>query len=128
MKKLFLNISVALVAILVPLAVPTAIAAAACPPPGSSQSQVLDGVGQTGSNCSGAGVTDTIQVVVTILSIIVGIAAIIMIIISGLKYITSSGDAGRIGSAKTTLVYALIGLAIAALAQVLVSAVLRATQ
>ncbi len=115
-----------LVAILAPLAIPTATAAAACPGPGSSKGQVLEGVGQTGSDCSDAGITSTLELVVEILSLVAGIAAIIMVIVAGFKYITSNGDAGKVGSAKTTLIYALVGIAIAALAQILVHFVINA--
>lgn len=79
------------------------------------------------SKSCGTGITSVnslIGSVINILSVIVGIAAVIMVIISGLKYITSGGDSGGISSAKTTLVYALVGLAIAALAQILVRFVL----
>jgi hypothetical protein len=95
---------------------------AACPGSGdnSAKEQVLKGVGTAGGNCSGAKVNDVVSTVVNILSIIVGIAAIIMIIISGLKYITSGGDSNKVGSAKTTLIYALVGLAIAISAQFIV--------
>ncbi len=73
------------------------------------------------SNCgSGAGVDDVVHTAINILSIIVGIVAVVMIIVSGLKYITSGGEANKVGSAKTTLIYALIGLAIAVIAQALV--------
>lgn len=74
----------------------------------------------TGTNSVGK----LISSVVNLLSTIVGIAAVIMIIVSGFKYVTSGGDSGGIASAKTTLIYALVGLAIAALAQVLVRFVL----
>jgi len=98
-----------------------------CPDPGSSKSQVLNGVGQTqvdGKKCDESGVTHAISSIVSILSLIVGIVAIIMIIFAGFKYLTSGGEAGRVSSAKNTLLYALIGLAVAALAQVLVNFVL----
>lgn len=90
----------------------------------TAKSQVLRGVGETGEDCTGAGVKNIVTAIVQILSVVVGIAAVIMIIISGLKYVTSGGDSGGISSAKTTLVYALVGLAVAALAQVLVHFVL----
>lgn len=61
--------------------------------------------------------------VVNIISYVVGIIAIIMIIVAGLKYVTSSGDSNRISSAKTTLIYALVGIVIVALAQFLVRVV-----
>lgn len=65
--------------------------------------------------------------IVNILSIVAGIIAVIMIIIAGIRYITSGGDSNAVGGAKTALIYALIGIAIAALAQVLVHFVLSAT-
>ena len=43
-----------------------------------------------------------------------------MIVYSGYNYITSGGDSGKVSSAKTTLIYALVGLLIAALAQIIV--------
>jgi hypothetical protein len=49
-----------------------------------------------------------------------GAAAVILIIFSGIRYITSGGDAGRIGSAKNTLINAIVGLVIIVLARVIV--------
>lgn len=99
--------------------------AAPCGPSDTSKGQVLKGVNQTGGHCSdGSGIYDTVAAIVQILSFVVGIAAIIMIIISGFKYIVSGGDSAKVGSAKNTLIYALIGLIVAALAQVLVHFVL----
>lgn len=69
-------------------------------------------------------VTNVVKTAVSILSYIVGIAAVIMVILAGFKYTTSGGDSNKISSAKTTLVYALIGLVVAALAQVLVHTVI----
>jgi hypothetical protein len=43
-----------------------------------------------------------------------------MIVLSGFKYITSGGDANKVSSAKSSLVYAIIGLVIVVLAQVIV--------
>ncbi|HTB48577.1 MAG TPA: hypothetical protein VK712_00680 [Verrucomicrobiae bacterium] len=77
-----------------------------------------NGLSQVGGG--GTSIDSVVSSVVVILSVVAGMAGVIMIIISGIKYTTSGGDAGRVGSAKTTLVYALIGLAIAAAAQFLV--------
>lgn len=46
---------------------------------------------------------------------VVGVAATIMVIISGLFYITSAGDPGRSKAAKDALLYAIIGLGVAIL-------------
>lgn len=62
--------------------------------------------------------------VVSIFSYIVGAASVVMIIYGGFRYVTSGGDSGRVGNAKNTLIYAIIGLVIVALAQVIVHFVL----
>jgi uncharacterized membrane protein YuzA (DUF378 family) len=61
---------------------------------------------------------------VNIFSLIVGIVAVIMIIVGGLKYITSGGDSNNVSSAKSTIIYAIIGLVVVALAQFIVQFVL----
>lgn len=84
------------------------------------QSQLSGGTGR---------INDIITQAINIFSIIVGIVAVIMIIVGGFKYITSGGDSGNISSAKNTIIYAVIGLVIVALAQFLVQFVLdKATQ
>jgi len=62
--------------------------------------------------------------IVNIFSIIVGIVAIIMLIYGGFRYITSGGASERVSNAKNTIIYAVIGLVIVALAQVIVHFVL----
>ncbi len=52
-----------------------------------------------------------------ILAIAVGVASVIIIIVGGFQYVLSGGDATKINNAKNTIIYALIGLAIALLAQ-----------
>ena len=57
-----------------------------------------------------------------ILKIIIGIGGVVAmsyIIVGGIKYMTSSGDSSKLKAAKDTILYALIGLIIAALAFVL---------
>lgn len=61
-----------------------------------------------------------VKSVLQIISFILGIAGIIMVVVAGFKYITSNGDTGAVGSAKRTLIYALVGLVVAALAQFMV--------
>jgi hypothetical protein len=95
-----------------------------CPGGDTAQGQVLNGVGETGSDCDDRGVNNAIATAVNILSYIVGVAAIIVVIYSGFKYITAAGETNKVGNAKNTLIYALIGLIIAALAQFLVHFVL----
>lgn len=69
----------------------------------------------------------TIQSIINILSVVVGIVAVFMIIISGFRYITSGGDSARVSSAKNTIIYAIVGLIVIALAQVIVRFVIAKT-
>jgi len=76
------------------------------------------------SGANGQGLSDLIKLVINVFSLIVGVVAVIMIIIGGLKYITSGGDSGNISGAKNTILYAIIGLVVVALAQFIVRFVL----
>jgi hypothetical protein len=76
------------------------------------------------ANGGGVSIEHVFSTIVDILSLVVGAVAIIVIIYSGLKYVTSAGDTNKVSSAKNALIYALIGLAVAALAQFLVHFVL----
>ena len=95
-----------------------------------AKTAVCEGVGLTasgGSGCTnppGSDINTIIRTVLNILTFIVGIVAVIMVIIGGFKYIISSGDANNVSSAKNTILYAIIGLVIVALAQVIVRFVL----
>jgi len=78
----------------------------------------------TGSQTAEERVNGIIHLVINIFSLVVGVISVIMIIIGGLKYITSSGDSGNVTGAKNTILYAIIGLVVVALAQVIVRFVL----
>jgi len=78
----------------------------------------------TGSEGSSEKLSSIIKTIINILSVIVGVVAVVMIIFGGLKYITSGGDSSNVSSAKNTIIYAIIGLVIVALAQFIVRFVL----
>jgi hypothetical protein len=82
-------------------------------------------VSQCDDTTDGSGIEAILRKVIQIFSIVVGFVAVVMIIIGGIRYITSGGDSGNISSAKNTIIYAIIGLIIVALAQVLVHYVLK---
>ena len=69
-------------------------------------------------------VNNIITLVINLFSVIVGIIAVIMIIVGGVKYITSGGESSNVSGAKNTILYAVVGLIIVALAQVIVRFVL----
>lgn len=90
--------------------------------------EVCNAIGAAGCNANedkGTDIQKAITFVVNLLSVIAGLAAVIMLILGGIKYVTSGGDSSKVASAKNTIIYALVGLVIAALAQVLVHFVLK---
>jgi hypothetical protein len=63
--------------------------------------------------------------VARVISIIAGAAAVIVLILGGIKYINSGGDAQKVASAKTTIIGAAVGLLIITLAQVIITFVVK---
>ena len=63
------------------------------------------------------------QITNTILYI-VGVVAVIMLIIGGIKYLISGGDSKKVTDAKNTILYAIIGLVIAVLSFAIVNFVI----
>ena len=52
-----------------------------------------------------------------IISIIAGVAAIIIIIISGIRFMVSGGDSNSVASARNSIIYAVVGLIVIAAAE-----------
>jgi hypothetical protein len=73
---------------------------------------------------AGSNVNGLIADVINIFSLVVGVVAVIMIIVGGFRYITSGGNDSNVSGAKNTILYAIIGLVIVALAQFIVRFVL----
>lgn len=125
MKRLLISTAIIVVALL---------GAGAIATPAYAATGVLDqacnqagGVGSSSGACGTDG-TDPISGnngvlirISRIMAIIAGIAAVIIIMIAGLVYITANGDAGRISAAKSTIIYAAVGLVIIALAQAIIT-------
>lgn len=92
----------------------------------AQSSLACDGLtGATGNANCGSSATDPepdglLKTGINMLSIVAGVIAVVMIMIAGLKFITSQGDSGKISSARTTVIYAIIGLVIVALSQTIV--------
>lgn len=61
---------------------------------------------------------------VQILTIVVGVIVVFVIIISGVRFVTSQGDPNSVSQARNGLLYGIIGLIIAASAQLVVSFIL----
>lgn len=55
-----------------------------------------------------------------LISYITGIAAVIAILIGSFEYIISAGDSAKVNTAKNVILYAVIGIVVVVMAQVLV--------
>jgi len=66
-------------------------------------------------------VVRVIHVTADIFALLTGIAAVLLIIASGISMITSAGNAEAVGNARKRMLNALVGLVIVALAWVLVT-------
>ena len=92
---------------------------------GASKTEVCSGIG--GCDDSTNDITATLRNVVNVFSAIVGVVAVIVVLIAGFQYITAAGDSSKVATAKSTLIYAIVGLIIAALSQAIVQFVLKKT-
>ncbi len=88
--------------------------------PGKADSQSgVETVGD-GSNDLVSNITNILNGVIAVL----GLVCVVVIIIGGINYMTSSGDAGKVKKAKDTILYGLIGLIVCVLAFALVNFVI----
>jgi len=128
LRKALLTVSIAIAAIM-----PLAFTGGAYAAEGIQQNLCAGANLNVNTDCNNGGITDAqaqqrindiLHSVINLFSLVVGIVSVIMIIYGGLKYITSGGDSGNVGSAKNTILYAIVGIVIVALAQFIVRFVL----
>lgn len=66
----------------------------------------------------------TIRTALDIFSFAAGVASVLMLVYAGFRYTTSGGNDAGVKSAKNTMIYAVIGIVLVALARVIVQLVL----
>lgn len=88
--------------------------------------------GNDSTLCSSAGKNEKVDGfllnIINFMLYLVGILAVIMIIVSAIKFATSAGNSAKLTSAKNTLLYSVIGLAIAVLSFAIVNLVIAQSQ
>jgi len=92
------------------------------------QTQAADSVACKSNNVQEnpiLGPNGVITKVVQILIMVTAVASVIMIMIGGFRYIVSTGDPSNVNSAKNSILYAIVGLVVAVVAQTIVIFVLR---
>lgn len=96
-----------------------------CADPQAQQTDVCQNVKDNSSTeAKDNPIIGAIKLTITILSIIIGFTAVVMIIVAGLSFITANGDAQAIAKARGSIIYALVGIVIVGIAQALVAFVL----
>ncbi len=66
------------------------------------------------------GANGIVTKVANIIALIVGVASVIVIIIAGIQYMTSTGDPAKVNTAKNAILYAVVGLVVTLLARTIV--------
>jgi hypothetical protein len=89
-----------------------------------AKSQIKIGADQSGAADSTT-LETRIATITGILLFVIGAVAVIMIIVGGIRYVTSAGDSSKVKAAKDTIMYSVVGLAIAILAYAIVNFVIR---
>jgi hypothetical protein len=92
----------------------------ACNDPAAQSADVCNDA----QNSNGNPIIKIIKTAIQILSFLIGIAAVIGIVVSGVRIITAGGNSESVASARSALIYSLVGLALAFLAQAIVAFVL----
>ena len=89
---------------------------------GSIRIALVGGSGNIGNCLSDNGCISPDDMVINLIQWVVGVAGIVsaaFVVYGGITYATSAGEPGKLQKAKTMILYALIGLAIVALAEVI---------
>ena len=84
-------------------------------------------VNETAQQAATGDSRDLMQILNLIINValgIIGFIAVVMIIMGGIQYTTSSGDAAKVTKAKNTILYGVVGLVIALLAFAIVNFVI----
>jgi magnesium-transporting ATPase (P-type) len=89
----------------------------------SADAAARDEINTALQNTNDGNTTDlnaNITIIIDLLLFLIGAISVIMIIIGGIRYVTSNGDQGQLQSAKNTILYSVIGLVVAILAYAIV--------
>lgn len=62
--------------------------------------------------------------ITNVLLFLIGAISVIMIVVGGLRYVVSGGDASKVSGAKNTILYAIVGLIVALLAFAIINFVI----
>jgi hypothetical protein len=130
MKTKFKNILLymaASVAILFPVLAPVAthavdVTSEACQ--GITNSAVCRGAEEGKSENPLWGPNGALTRVISVVSMVLAVIAVIVLVVAGIRFTLSQGNSQSVGNIRATVIYAAVGLVVAALAQAIVQLVL----
>lgn len=100
------------------LAVPAYAATTAVDP----SAQIQEGIDKAGGGKATADdLPAMIQNIINVLLFLIGTISVVMIIVGGIRYVTSNGDQAQVKAAKDTIMYAVVGVVVALLAFAIVN-------
>lgn len=117
MKNIKLTVLSLMAVVGIAVAVPAYVSA------GSAQESARQGLTAVNDG-SNTDLTGSFRAITNTILYILGALAVIMIIVGGVRYVTSTGDSSRVTAAKNTIMYAVAGLVVALLAFAIVNFVL----
>lgn len=118
MRKLIMMLVVSfLLGLIAPQAFAFSPTGTVCSTGSASQASVCQDTSGNTNNLYGP--NGVITSVINILSAVVGFIAVFMLVYAGFEYITSGGDSSKTNTAKNTILYAVIGVVVVAIAQLI---------
>jgi len=91
---------------------------------GVSNSSICESTDDSISGNAIYGPNGVLTKVANVLSIVLGVVSVFVVMIGGIKFVLSAGDPAKTNSARSTILYAIIGLVVAVVAQSLIIFVL----
>ena len=119
--KRFKQLIIASILVLGVAIMATPVSVEACGTAAECAQAGLEATGDTGGK---ADIGDIITDIVNALLFILAAIAVVMIVIGGIRYTISQGESSAVSSAKNTILYAVIGLAVALFAYAIVNFVI----
>lgn len=123
MKKILLSLLIALL----PLALPASVSAVFDPLKTACEGITDAAACEADGSNPVSGADGALTRVINLVSWVVGVASVIVIIYSGIKFATAQGNSEGVGTARTAIIYAAIGLGVAASAQIIIRFVIEQT-
>jgi len=123
-KALVATLAVAVMGI---SALPVSAAQVLCPNGTKAPSNDLTRCTDISNTDNGNNNNDLMKTLNTIINVVIGVigfVAVVIIIVGGVQYTLSAGDAAKVTKAKNTIMYGIIGLVIAMLAFAIVNFIL----